>query len=195
MMIKNKEELYEYLMQDAKANGRESLTPHLLGDDIWKNIVCLRKKEYYMSLKGLKRLVFLPAATWNRMIGARLAIKCGFFFPVGVFEKGLSVAHKGTIVVNNMARIGRNCRIHEGVTIGATNGSNNAPQIGNNVFIATGAKIIGDIHIADDVAIGANAVVVKSIDEQGTTWGGVPARKISNNNSHSNLNKMLELDK
>jgi serine O-acetyltransferase len=125
---------------------------------------------------------------------SRLAVKCGFLLPIGVFGKGLSVAHKGTIIVNHNARIGENCRIHEGVTIGSTNGPDDSPKIGNNVFIATGAKIIGDIYIADDVAIGANAVVVKSINEPGTTWGGVPARKISENNSHSNLNKMLGLD-
>ena len=83
--------------------------------------------------------------------------------------------------------IGKNCRIQDGVTIGATNGSTCAPQIGNNVFIGSGAKIIGDIRIADDVAIGAQALVVKSILESGITVGGIPAKKISNNDSHSNL--------
>ena len=96
-------------------------------------------------------------------------------------------------MVNPQAKVGINCRIHEGVNIGATNGSDKAPIIGNNVFIATGAKIIGDITIANDVCIGANAVVTKSITEPGTTWGGVPAKKISNNNSHSNLSKFLSL--
>ena len=92
-----------------------------------------------------------------------------------------------------MAKVGKNCRIQEGVNIGATNGSNLAPQIGDNVFIGTGAKIIGDITIADDVAIGANAVVVKSITERGCTYAGVPAKKISSNNSHSNLcSKLFE---
>ena len=59
--------------------------------------------------------------------------------------------------------------------------------IGDRVFIATGAKIIGNIAIANDCSIAANTVVVKSILEEGTTWGGVPAKKISDNNSHSNL--------
>ena len=110
-----------------------------------------------------------------------------------MFGPGLSIAHYGTIVVSTAARVGKNCRLHEGVNIGATNGSSRAPQIGDNVFIGTGAKIIGDITIADDVAIGANAVVVKSIQEQGITVGGVPAKKISVNNSHSNLAPQLFL--
>ena len=57
-----------------------------------------------------------------------------------------------------------------------------------------GCKIIGNITIADNVAIGANAVVVKSITEPGTTWGGIPAKKISSNNSWSNLSPLLSLD-
>ena len=40
------------------------------------------------------------------------------------------------------------------------------------MFLGSGARLIGDISIADDVAIGAGAVVVKSIDESDTTWGG-----------------------
>ena len=105
--------------------------------------------------------------------------------------KGFSIAHYGSIVISNNAIIGDNCRIHEGVCIGSTNGDSKAPSIGNNVFISTGVKILGNITIADDVAIGANAVVVKDIATPRTTWGGVPAKKISDNDSHSNLSKLL----
>ena len=66
--------------------------------------------------------------------------------------------------------------------------------LGANSFIASGAKILGAIVIADDVAIGANAVVVKSITESGTTWAGVPARKISDNNSHKYFPSQMGLE-
>ena len=56
-------------------------------------------------------------------------------------------------------------------------------MIGNNVFLASGCKIIGEVEITDNVAVGANAVVVKNIVEKGTTWVGVPAKKVSNNDS------------
>ena len=115
----------------------------------------------------------------------------GYSIPLNVFDAGLIIVHRGTIVVAKNTRAGKNCRIHEGVTIGATNGSNEAATLGNNVFIGAGAKIIGAIEIADDVAIGANAVVVRSISEPGTTWGGIPAEKISERSSHSNLDKRL----
>ena len=58
--------------------------------------------------------------------------------------------------------------------MGTTNGSNRAPVLGNNIFLGDGCKIIGDISIANDVNIGANAVVVKSITEPKTSWGGYP---------------------
>lgn len=115
----------------------------------------------------------------------------GYSIPVGVCGKGLALPHRGTIVINSDAKIGENCRIHQGVTIGSTSGSAKAARIGNNVFIGANASIIGDIDIADDVAIGANSVVTKSIKESKTTWGGIPARKISENNSHSNLSPLL----
>ncbi|MDE6213095.1 MAG: serine O-acetyltransferase [Lachnospiraceae bacterium] len=107
--------------------------------------------------------------------------------PINAFGPGLSIPHYGTIVVHGNARIGKNCRLQEGVTIGATNGSHEAAVIGDNCYFGSGAKVIGAVRIADDVAVGANAVVTADITERGTTWAGAPARKISDQNSHSNL--------
>jgi serine O-acetyltransferase len=84
--------------------------------------------------------------------------------------------HRGTIVVNDKARIGDNCRIHVCVNIGEANGG--APTIGNNVYIGPGAKIFGPITIADGVTIGANAVVNKSITTPNISIGGIPARPL-----------------
>ena len=113
----------------------------------------------------------------------RTSIKLGFLIPLNTFEEGLSIAHYGSIIVNSNARIGKNCRIHEGVNIGANHGNSLAPKIGNNVFIGTGAKILGNIKIGNNISIGANAVVTKSFETDNITIAGVPAHKISNNNS------------
>ena len=180
-MITSKNKLNHYLLQDALATGRTSTKAHLFGDEIWKWQRCLRKLEYYTNT-GSRVLALV-----YRFRVHRLSIKLGYEIPLNVCEEGLSLPHRGPIVVGHRAGIGKFCRIHEGVTIGATNGSDKCAVIGNNVFIASGAKIIGDISIASDVAIGANAVVTKSISESGTTWGGIPAKKISDNDSHSNL--------
>ncbi len=190
-MITTKNEYRTYLAQDARALGQRRSRPKLFGDDIWKFERCLRRREYYLSFSRGKKIAFLLPLLVNHLRFRNLSFKLGFSIPAGVFREGLSIAHYGTIVVHPHAKVGQNCRIHEGVNIGATNGSDAAPVIGDNVFIGTGAKIIGDITIADNVAIGANAVVVRSITEAGTTWGGVPARKLSDNDSHANLSKLL----
>lgn len=183
-MIESKEKLKDFIQQDAIASQRKTIKPRFFGDEVWKYTLLLRKYEYYSNQSGLlnRFLRIVYHYRWHKM-----SVKLGFVISANVFDKGLSIAHYGNIVVHNNAKVGQNCRIHEGVNIGATNGSTKAPIIGNNVFIGSGAKIIGDIHIADDVAIGAGAVVIKSIVEPGTSWGGVPAKKISNNNSHTNL--------
>ena len=193
-MILTKDDLHEYIRTDAKASGRTSVKPRFWGDEIWKYIISLRKLEYYTNRKGFGKYTALPFRLFYKMQLHNRALRLGFSIPINAFNKGLSIAHYGAIVVANSAKIGENCRIHEGVTIGATNGSNQAAVIGNNVFLASGAKIIGAVTIADDVTIAANAVVTNSIYEKGTTWGGVPARKISDNDSHSNLNKALFQD-
>lgn len=87
----------------------------------------------------------------------------------------------GKVVINAYAKIGSNCKILSDVTIGVSGkiNSTDRPIIGNNVFIGSGARIIGGVTIADNVVIGANAVVTKSITEPGITVAGIPAKKIS----------------
>ena len=50
---------------------------------------------------------------------------------------------------------------------------------GDEIYIAPGAKILENVQIADHVIIGANAVISKNITEANTSWGGIPAKKIS----------------
>ena len=191
-MIETKEQLMAYIAQDAAANYRRSIRSHRLRDDIWKCLRVMRYSEYYAN-RAKHNPLFKPAAILSRQHFARLSVKLGFSFMYRNIGPGFSIAHYGLLVINGNTVIGENCRVQEGVCIGSTNGSDCAPRIGNNVFIGSGAKIIGNIEIADDVAVGAGAVVVKSITEPGTTWAGVPARKVSDCNSHSNLSPMLKL--
>jgi serine O-acetyltransferase len=103
---------------------------------------------------------------------------------------GFYIGHFGGIVVNAGVVIGNNCNLSQGVTIGQQNRGERAgcPVVGNNVYIAPGAKIIGRVQVGDDVAIGANAVVVHDVAPH-TTVGGVPARVISQNGSEGYVNR------
>ena len=78
----------------------------------------------------------------------------------------MSLAHRGTIVINPKVKIGKNCRIHICVNIGDYNGG--APVIGNNVYIGPGAKLFGDIEIADGVKIKVNKSMLYDVVENTT---------------------------
>ena len=83
-------------------------------------------------------------------------------------------------MISKYARVGRNCRLHVCVNIGTSAGYDGlCPIIGDNVYIAPGAKIFGNIRIADNIVIGTNAVVNKSFLENDISIGGIPAKKIS----------------
>lgn len=87
---------------------------------------------------------------------------------------GLIIQH-GFATIVNAREIGRNCHIYQQVTIGY-NGTE-APIIGDNVRICSGAKVIGGIHVGNNVVIGANAVVCKDVPDN-VVVAGVPAKII-----------------
>jgi serine O-acetyltransferase len=148
----------------------------------WKFQRSLRKVEYLRNCSEglLGRISYLHA--WSDF--KNLSIKLGFSIPPNVFGPGLSIAHRGTIVVHPDAKVGENCRIHHGVTIGSGRIiPDDSPSIGNNAFIGTGATIVGKISIADGIAIGANSYVNASFSEPNITIAGCPAKKISNKSS------------
>ncbi len=82
-----------------------------------------------------------------------------------------------SVVIHKRVVIGSNCTIGTNVTIGGKSGSKNVPVIGNDVFIATGAKILGDLKIGNNCVIGANAVVVKDVPDN-CVVAGIPAKII-----------------
>ena len=192
-MIQSKADYKRYLEQDRIALYRKTKRPRIAGDEIWRYEILLRKTEYYMNCH--KSPVGKAISVWLHYRLRKSGMKLGgFHIPPNAFEEGLSIAHWGPIVVHPTARIGKNCRIHQCVTIGATNGIVQAATIGDNVFIGPCTSIIGDIAIGSDIAIGANTVVTKSFEDNGITIAGTPAKKISDNNSHSNLAPELNLD-
>lgn len=85
------------------------------------------------------------------------------------------IDHFGGIVISGYAKFGDNCRLRNGVVVGLKNVSEPcAPQIGNNVDIGAGAKILGNIKIGNNVNIGANSVVLTDVPDNAIAVG-VPA--------------------
>jgi len=122
-------------------------------------------------------------ARWTRRIHPRLLrFPCMIaYLPLKVFSDlvlgiqisanadigpGLYIGHHGGIFLHCDA--GHHLSVGQGVTIGykGAGKSTRWPRLGNNVYIGTGAKVIGDITIGNDVIIGANTVVVKNIGDR-----------------------------
>ena len=191
-MIKSKKDYLFYLEADRIALGKDRKKPYFFGDEVWKFQRLLRKSEYLFNCKkDLVSKLKLQIVKWQYH---RMSIKLGFRISRNNFGPGLSIAHPGTIIVNQSARIGSNCRIHTCTNIGTQAGyQDKAPKIGNNVFIGPGAKMFGSIKIADNICIGANSVVTKSFEEVGITIAGAPARKISDKDSKGILVRATEI--
>lgn len=80
---------------------------------------------------------------------------------------GVMFVHGVGIVIGNEVKIGSDAMILQQVTIGASKYERRSqmPVLGDNVFVAAGARLIGGIELGDNVFIGANVVVGQDIPE------------------------------
>lgn len=138
----------------------------------WFRVGSYLKEKRNVFAKVLYLIVFAIYKHQQWLTGIQLAMGT----KVG---KGLCFGHFSCIIVNGNAKIGENCTIYQGVTIGSQRGpKGGVPQIGNNVVMFAGAKIIGKVVIGDNAVIGANAVVTKDVPANAVVVG-VPAKVIS----------------
>lgn len=163
-MIKSKSDYYAYIAADDVANGFKGITKHF--NIIRKYLRALRRVEYAQNYGGLFLLM-------TKIRLRQLSIKTGITIGPNCFEEGLIIPHYGYIIVNGTARFQKNCVLQCGVNI-----SDNASG-GSHIYFSTGAKVMRDVHIANDVIIGANAVVTRSVDEENVVVAGVPAVVVS----------------
>ena len=87
---------------------------------------------------------------------------------------GLLIQH-GFATIIQAEKIGRNAKIFQQVTIGYN--EDKRPVIGDNVEVCCGAKVIGGVHVGNNVTIGAQALVIKDVEDN-VVVGGVPAKVI-----------------
>ncbi len=87
--------------------------------------------------------------------------------------KAVVIDHGMGVVIGETAEIGDDVLIYHGVTLGGTSMKNEKrhPTVGSRVIIGAGAKLIGAIHVGDDVKIGANAVITKDVQAGFTAVG------------------------
>jgi serine O-acetyltransferase len=163
--------LTAYLAADLKASGlpRWRFRDRFLAREVYFQRV-LRRCEYWCNTART------PAghaiAFWFRVRHRLVGEKFNFYVPLNVFGPGLSLAHYGPIWVHYQTRVGANCRIHQGVTLGEAKGR--APVIGDDVFISPNAVVLG-VDVGSRVGIRAGAVVTRSVPND-VEVAGIPAR-------------------
>ncbi|MDR1679066.1 MAG: poly-gamma-glutamate biosynthesis protein [Prevotellaceae bacterium] len=141
---------------------------------IWRYVKTLRYCGYYKARQNKSVFHWLMSVYYRRKLNKQ-GCKLGLIFGSQAFDAGLTIYHVGNIVVDG--NIGKNCHLHGDNCIGRSKG-NDTPTLGDNVRLGVGAKIIGDIYIADNVTVAAGAVVTKSCYEKGVVLAGIPAKII-----------------
>jgi len=97
--------------------------------------------------------------------------------PGAEIGEGLFIDHGMGVVIGETSVVGKNVTLFQGVTLGGTGKEKGKrhPNIGDNVVIGTGAKVLGNITVGANAYIGANAVVLKDVPANSTVVG-VPGR-------------------
>lgn len=141
---------------------------------------------------GNKSRACLPLFILSRIMLRRYMFKFGIQISyLADIGPGFYIGHFGQIVVTGQSRIGSNCNISHGVTIGVSHRGPRAgaPIIGDDVYIGPGAKIIGSVRVGHSAAVGANAVVTRDVPDKGVAVG-VPAKVISSAGSSGYINNV-----
>lgn len=131
----------------------------------------------------IRQMLKLFGYFWYKLVQITTGIDLPETAEIG---KGLYIGHFGTIIVGVGVKLGENCNLSQDITVGyaGLGEKRGCPTIGDRVYIAPGARVIGKINIGNDVVIGANAVVTKDLPDRAIAVG-VPAKIINYNSSES----------
>lgn len=147
----------------------------IIKDDLFRYIGDENKKiikqlRYFLFTPGFQYIYLFRKASkasnpiirlfWHFFM--RLCMyKTGIQIPIGTsIDKGFRIVHFGHIVINPMAKIGKNFNISQGCLIGNAQGKKNgAPTIGDNVCMNANSIIIGGVSVGNNVLIAPGAFI------------------------------------
>lgn len=161
--------MFENVRQDWKTYEHD-----IFRQGLWVMLVYRFGRWRYGVRPALLRV---PLSVLYKLMKITSQILTGVDLPCEVrVGRSFCIEHFGGIVISGDTVIGDDVVVRHGVTIGLRHtGVRGAPRVGNRVDIGAGAKVLGPITIGDDVAIGANAVVIRDVPA-GSIAVGVPAR-------------------
>lgn len=125
----------------------------------------------------IRQLVIFVLLIWQKCIEITTGISIPYSCTIG---HSFYIGHFGGIIINANAKIGDNCNISQGVTIGVSGRGDNrgVPVLGDNIYIGANAVLAGKIKIGSNCVIAANSLVIESIIDNSTVIG-VPAKVIN----------------
>ena len=135
--------------RDWTQPGFRAIFVHRVGE-------CVARMEPGLVRRILWRLYISMARKVRNRYGIEI-------MPGARIGRRVKLAHHSGIIISTFARVGDDCLIHQGVTIGQSNERKVAPRIGNGVVIGTSAVVLGDITVGDGARIGALALVVRDV--------------------------------
>ena len=161
--------MFDNLQEDWRTHDRQ-----LFRQGLWV-IAVYRFGRWRYQIR--RRWMRMPFSAAYRILWLLVEILTGIELPCeAIVGRRFRIDHFGGIIISGDAVFGDDCVIRNGVTVGLRNtGERGSPVIGNRVDVGAGAKILGSIRIGDDVAIGANAVVLTDVPPHSIAVG-IPAR-------------------
>ncbi len=176
-----KHDLYRYLYPRDKVDHisfLKALEIILFTQGIWAIVVYRLRRWVHVECRStLLKIILKPILRFCHLgVQTVAGISIGDDIDIG---PGLYIGHFGNIFVGGNTSMGKFCNISHGNTVGwSGRGSNyGQPKIGDFVYIAPGAKLIGNISIGNNVAIGANSVVMEDVPDNAVMIG-IPAKAI-----------------
>ena len=164
----------------------EYISPHpnrstlvaLLRGIVW----CLRRAKARISCKILGAHARVPSST-NLGSGLTLRVPQRLIFGENVsigshchVETNLTILD-GTMLASYVAFVGNDHSTVPGESSSSSRSNASFVSIGKNCWVGHGVIFVGNIAVADNVIIGAGAVVTRDLPDSGT-YVGVPAKKL-----------------
>jgi serine O-acetyltransferase len=162
--------LWAQIHEDWVAHGRDWTKPG------FRAVAAHRFGVWRMQVKP--KVLRAPLSLLYRAIYRKIRNGYGIDLPYTVqLGRRVIIEHQSAIVIHGCSRIGDDCILRQGVTLGNRylNRPLEAPTLRKRVNVGAGAKILGNITLGNDVNIGANAVVLTGVPA-GQTAVGIPAR-------------------
>lgn len=170
---------WDTIYQDAVATGSPISSTASLISRIIQIRRLMRRRPGFACVFWLRVNQFFIHKGWRGGFRIRMWRQYRFandISPYADIGTGLLLPHPVDVTIGSNTKIGRNAIIYNGVTLGSKHDGGNAgmPQLGDNVIVYTGAKLIGSVKIGDNSEIGSLSLCNKDIPSNSVMYGIPP---------------------